>query len=81
MSNDKRYWRSLEELENTPAFQEALLKEFPEEVEPTTADTTTRRHFLGVMGASIAMTSLAGCVRRPEQKILQIGRASCRERV
>ena len=75
MSNDKRYWRSLEELENTPAFQEALLKEFPEEVEADAVDTTTRRHFLGVMGASIAMTSLAGCVRRPEQKILPYTRA------
>ena len=75
MSNDKRHWRSLEELENTPAFQEALVKEFPEEVEPSTADSTTRRHFLGVMGASIAMTSLAGCIRRPEQKILPYSRA------
>jgi molybdopterin-containing oxidoreductase family iron-sulfur binding subunit len=75
MSPSKRYWRSLEELENTPAFQDALLKEFPEEVEPGTVDATTRRHFLGVMGASIAMTSLAGCVRRPVQKILPYTRA------
>jgi MoCo/4Fe-4S cofactor protein with predicted Tat translocation signal len=27
----KRYWRNLEELENTPEFQAALAREFPED--------------------------------------------------
>ncbi len=74
-TQDRRYWRSLEELDASPAFEAALEREFPEEVEAGTLDGTTRRHFLGIMGASVAMTSLAGCVRRPEQKILPYSRA------
>ncbi len=75
MSKSKRHWQSLEELQNAPAFQEATLREFPEEVDPQSMDGTSRRHFLGIMGASLAMTSLAGCIRRPEQKILPYTRA------
>ena len=71
---ERHYWRSLDELEQTPAFQAALEREFPEEIEAGTLDGATRRHFLSVMGASVAMTSLAGCVRRPVQHIVPYGR-------
>jgi MoCo/4Fe-4S cofactor protein with predicted Tat translocation signal len=75
MTNGPKYWRSLEELDRSPAFEEALNKEFAEEVESGTLDGATRRHFLGIMGASLAMTSMAGCVRRPVDKIVPYTKA------
>ncbi|MCA9543615.1 MAG: TAT-variant-translocated molybdopterin oxidoreductase [Myxococcales bacterium] len=74
-TNGRHYWRSRDEREATPAFEEAARHEFAEDVVAPEMDGPTRRHFMGVMGASIAMTSLAGCVRRPEQKILPYAKA------
>ena len=70
-SSGKRYWRSLEEFAETPAFREALGREFPEGAsEPfLDGDGTSRRSFLQLMGASAALAGLAGC-QRPEEKIL-----------
>ena len=66
----KAYWRSLEELADTAEFREAMQREFPaiasEVIEPH-----TRRSFLKVMGASLALAgvTLAGC-RLPVEKIV-----------
>ncbi len=73
--NGRQYWRSREERLATPAFAAEAAKEFAEDVEAVEMDGTTRRHFLGVMGASMAMASLSGCVRRPVSKILPYSRA------
>jgi molybdopterin-containing oxidoreductase family iron-sulfur binding subunit len=69
-----RYWRGLEELENTPEFREALEREFPAGASELT-DPTTRRAFMKLMGASMALAGIgsSGC-RRPEHKILPFGR-------
>ena len=32
------------------------------------------RHFMGIMGASVAMAGFAGCVRRPEELIMPYAR-------
>ncbi len=78
-NDGRRYWRSLQELGETPEFQDALAREFLEEPKADRVDAqidgTTRRHFLGIMGASMAMSGLAGCVRRPERPILPYTRA------
>jgi len=73
----KRYWRSLEELENTPEFQAALAREFPDDDGDgeKTQDGTSRRHFLGLMGASIALSGVTGCVRRPVQHLRPYSKA------
>lgn len=65
-------WRSLDELEVNAAAPEA--DEFAEPVEAPEMDGPTRRHFMGVVGASVAMTGLAGCVRRPENHIVPYSR-------
>ena len=54
------YWRSLEELENTPEFVEFLHREFPQAASefPT---GMSRRRWLQLMGASLAMAGVAGC--------------------
>lgn len=67
---DRVYWRSQDELDDTPEFREWLEKEFPRgaaEVSGPDSDETTRRGFMKYMGAaaSLAGLGMAGC-RRPE---------------
>jgi molybdopterin-containing oxidoreductase family iron-sulfur binding subunit len=60
----KTYWRSLEELADSPAFQELMQDEFPEQA-PLWAESLSRRKFLAMMGASLALAGLSGCSVRP----------------
>jgi len=62
------YWRSLQELADTEEYRNQVENEFPTGIEPSD-DGMSRRRFLQVMSASIAMTTLAGC-RWPEEKIV-----------
>ena len=65
----KALWRSLEDYADTPEFQELVHKEFPNHA-PELFHSTSRRHFLKVMGASVALAGgLAGC-RWPKETIL-----------
>ncbi|OUC04956.1 molybdopterin oxidoreductase [Litorilinea aerophila] len=59
----KAFWRSLEELADTPAFQALLRQEFPQMAIP--GPTTSRRTFLKLMGAALLM---AGCSVRPPRR-------------
>ena len=76
IERDATYWRSFDELNNTPEFQKSLSTEFmssplrPESVNEGDNDKWARREFLKLMGASMALTSAAGCIRRPVQKIV-----------
>ncbi len=63
------YWRSLEELAGSPAFQEALHREFPKGASEW-LDSVSRRGFLRVMGASMALAGMTGCVRLPLEPIV-----------
>ncbi len=66
----KIYWRSLAERDGTlPA--DVLAQEFPEGASEVTENETGigRRGFMGIMGASMALASIAGC-RRPEDHIV-----------
>ena len=64
----KRYWRSIDELAETPEFQELVAKEFPEQSSEW-IDSVSRRGFLKVMGASLALAGLAGCTKQPDELI------------
>lgn len=67
---DKTYWRSLEHVAETEEFQELVHREFPAGASEL-ADPVSRRSFLTLMGASVALAGLGtGCVRRPEEKIV-----------
>lgn len=71
-STGKEYWRSLDDLADTPEFQRFVAKEFPE-LTPELVSTASRRSFLKIMGASFAlagMTGATGCIRWPEEKIV-----------
>jgi molybdopterin-containing oxidoreductase family iron-sulfur binding subunit len=67
-SKGKSYWRSVDELANTPEFQAAVEKEFPELAQEG-ASTVSRRGFMKLMGASMALAGLAGCTRQPDEPI------------
>jgi molybdopterin-containing oxidoreductase family iron-sulfur binding subunit len=63
-------WRSLDELAGSAQFREALDREFPETVQDVDGGETTRRNFLRLMGASMALAGLYGCSERPSGKII-----------
>ncbi len=63
------YWRSLEELAGTPDFQEALHREFPKGASEW-VDSVSRRGFLQLMGASLGLAGMTGCVRLPLEPIV-----------
>src|SRR5215211_5935542 len=65
----KKYWRSLEELADTPQFREFVAREFPQQAEGWN-DPVERRTFLKLMGASLALAGLSGCVFQPPEKIV-----------
>ncbi len=64
----KTYWRSLDQLADTPQFRKFLENEFPEGTIDLPSQLS-RRKFLGLMGASLALAGLTAC-RRPVEKIL-----------
>ena len=64
------YWRSLEELAGTPEFEELLHREFPRQASEWIGDNVSRRNFLQLMSASLALAGLSGCTKLPTQKIV-----------
>ena len=69
----REYWRSLEELARTEDFREHLHREFrvpvPMDKGATGATGMDRRELLTLMGASMALAGLTGCVRQPEERV------------
>src|SRR5438876_12232517 len=67
----KHYWRSLGELSDTPEFREWLEREFPAGTAELNGVAWSRRSFLKLMGASMALAGfgLNGC-RRPEAHLV-----------
>ena len=68
------YWRSLEELADTDAFQEFLHREFPAQASEFT-DPVGRRQFLRLMGASLALAGVTACTKQPAEAIVPYVRA------
>src|SRR5687767_5365880 len=67
--DSKNYWRSLEELADSPEFREFVQREYPQHAEEWD-DPVERRTFLKLMGASLALAGLSGCVYQPPEKIV-----------
>ncbi|HEX2643200.1 MAG TPA: TAT-variant-translocated molybdopterin oxidoreductase [Thermoanaerobaculia bacterium] len=64
-------WRSLDELAETPEFQDFLHREFPRHAsEWQWGDGVSRRSFLQLASASLALAGLTACTRQPEEKIV-----------
>ena len=73
----RRYWRSLEQLADTPEFREWAEREFPAGASEWT-DPVSRRHFVKIMSASFMLAGFglagSGC-RRPEAKLEPFAKA------
>jgi len=63
----KDFWRSLDEVAETPAFEKFLEDEFPYRKDIPGLE---RRDFLKLMGASMLMAGLAGCRMLPHERIV-----------
>src|SRR5580658_4037985 len=66
----KRFWKNLDELAETPEFQEMMHEEFPRQAgSGEWVDSVSRRGFMKVMGASFALAGLTGCTKQPDEPI------------
>jgi MoCo/4Fe-4S cofactor protein with predicted Tat translocation signal len=70
------FWRSLDELAGTPEFQEMVHREFPRQASEwvvpagSPLSDVSRRSFLQLSGASLALAGLTACSRQPLEKIV-----------
>ncbi len=60
------YWRSLSELEGTAEFEQFLQREFPQAASEF-PEGVSRRRWLKLMSASLALGGVAGCRYGPDQ--------------
>ncbi|HEY7409476.1 MAG TPA: TAT-variant-translocated molybdopterin oxidoreductase, partial [Vicinamibacteria bacterium] len=66
----RQYWKSLDELARSPAFEQFLHREFPEQASEWN-DPAGRRDFLRLMGASLALAGVGGaCTRQPRELVV-----------
>jgi molybdopterin-containing oxidoreductase family iron-sulfur binding subunit len=69
VANDGRHWwRDLDELLDTPEFRDQLTREFP--AGAAEFGGMSRRSFVRLLGASVALAGVGGCFERPREKIL-----------
>jgi MoCo/4Fe-4S cofactor protein with predicted Tat translocation signal len=61
LARGKEYWRCLEELADTEEFKKLLREEFPRYASAW-LEALDRRGFLKLMGASLALAGLSGCL-------------------
>src|SRR5438477_1528037 len=64
-----QYWRSLEEVAQTNEFQQWLYREFPAGAAEW-QDGVSRRNFLKLAAASLALAGLNACTKQPVEKIV-----------
>src|SRR5690606_20252498 len=75
MDSNKKYWKGIEELEQSPAFVENSKGEFAESIplenvltEAGLSTKTPRRDFLKALGFGLGAVSLAACQSTPVHK-------------
>jgi molybdopterin-containing oxidoreductase family iron-sulfur binding subunit len=64
-----QYWRSLEELAQTDSFFEMMHREFPRQAS-VWPEGASRRDFMKLMTASMALAGLSACVKQPVEPIV-----------
>ena len=63
------FWRSLEELAGSAEFQDMMHREFPKGASEW-LDSVSRRGFLKLMGASMALAGMTACTKQPHEPIV-----------
>jgi MoCo/4Fe-4S cofactor protein with predicted Tat translocation signal len=66
-STTPEYWRSLDQLADTPEFRQWVEREFPDDA-VAVLDGASRRSMLKIMAAAFGLAGLAAC-RRPELRM------------
>ena len=61
-------WQGLDEAAAEPGFGQRVEREFPAQAQEW-VDPVSRRGFMKLMGASLAMAGLAGCTKQPDEPI------------
>ena len=72
----RKYWRSLEQLDNQPQFREWLEREFPDGA-GIAPEGESRREWMKLMSASFLLAGMGGLAtgcRRPEEQLLPFGK-------
>src|SRR5438132_10153256 len=67
--NGPEFWRSLEELAGSTDFREMMHREFPKGASEW-LDGVSRRGFLKLMGASMALAGMTACTKQPLEPIV-----------
>ena len=67
--NGPQYWRSLEELAQSEGFFEMVHREFPRQAS-VWPEGASRRDFMKLMTASMALAGLSACVKQPIEPIV-----------
>ena len=65
----RTYWRSLSELDQSPESRRFLEREFPEGASEL-PEGISRREMITLLGASLSLAGLSGCIRRPVEEIV-----------
>ncbi|HUX10338.1 MAG TPA: TAT-variant-translocated molybdopterin oxidoreductase, partial [Terriglobia bacterium] len=65
----ERFWRSLDQLADTEAYQESVRHEFPRNPVAKTDSGVSRRNMLKLMAASAGLAGLAACTKLPIEHI------------
>src|SRR5215472_3866443 len=68
-SKGPEFWRSLEEVAETEEFRRFVEDEFPNRT-PDWNNPGSRRTFLRVMGASLALAGVSACTKQPPEAIV-----------
>lgn len=69
MNNENKYWLSLEDLSGDKNFKKTIKDEFLSSLPSIDDIKSSRREFLQIMGAGLALTTTA-CARRASEKIV-----------
>src|SRR3954469_1001662 len=65
----RTYWRSAAQLEGSPESRDFLEREFPEGASEL-PEGVTRRDMMMLLGASLSLAGISGCIRRPVEEIV-----------
>jgi MoCo/4Fe-4S cofactor protein with predicted Tat translocation signal len=69
----QKYWRTVDQLHDTPEFREWMKREFPESMAELEMDGSSRRTVLKLMAASFGLAGLTAC-SRPVEHIFPISK-------
>ena len=65
---NRKYWQQLDAVASRPGFDRLVDQEFPQHASEL-IDPVSRRGFMKLMGASLALAGVTGCTKQPDEPI------------